>query len=86
MKNHYLKFPDEYTAQEQMSAYYMDDWDRTCVDPIGAVIKPTGLFSETGDPVMVDVGGWHCNLICAELPENLMPYEVFPANPVRVWA
>lgn len=30
--------------------------------------------------------GWHCNLMCDSLPAALVPYEIFPANPVRVWA
>jgi hypothetical protein len=49
-------------------------------------MKPTGALTPDGDPVMADVGGWHCNLVCDELPEGLAAYEVFPNNPVRVWA
>ena len=31
------------------------------------------------------VDGWHLNMMCDELPEDLKPYEVFPDSPVRVW-
>ena len=31
--------------------------------------------------------GWHVNLALREpLPETLVPFEVFPENPIRVWA
>jgi hypothetical protein len=31
--------------------------------------------------------GWHVNLaLCGELPEALQAFQVFPDNPVRVWA
>lgn len=31
--------------------------------------------------------GWHVNLALREpLPEALVPFQVFPENPVRVWA
>jgi hypothetical protein len=84
--NHCLKFANEITAIGAMTQFYRDDWDRTCVDPIGTVMKPTGALTPDGDPVMVDVGGFHLNLICDELPKALKQFEVFPTNPVRVWA
>ena len=90
MSNHCLKFTSELQAKNLLGKYYTaDGYDRTCLDPIGAVYKPTGktvLVDGIKTDVMADVGGWHCNLVCKELPLELANYEMFPANPVRVWA
>ncbi len=34
-----------------------------------------------------DAEGWHVNLaVRGELPAELVPYQVFPTTPARVWA
>jgi hypothetical protein len=32
------------------------------------------------------IPGWHVNVLAAELPEALRPFEIFPVTPVRVFA
>lgn len=37
-------------------------------------------------PELAPVEGFHVNLAIAELPEALMPFEVTPDRPIRVFA
>ena len=55
------------------------------LDPIGTLYAPTGEKTSEGDDAMAAIDGWHCNLVCGELPEELKEFEVFPVNPKMVW-
>lgn len=82
MNDIYLKFPDQQTGEELLIEYIGS------VDVIGAIYRPTGemLLGEDGEyPAMAPLDGWHVNLR-GELPDELAPYVVTPAQPVRVWA
>lgn len=44
---------------------------------------------EYGEPVFTELEGWHVNVrLKADqaTPDNLVQYQVAPANPVRIWA
>jgi hypothetical protein len=95
--NHYLKFASEAEAIKAMPQYCMKNADmgdsqwitsshNHALDPIGTLYAPTGAKTEDGDDVMAALPGWHCNLMCEELPEELAQFEVFPQSPKRVWA
>lgn len=65
---------------------FMDQPNYDCIDIIGAIYKPTGETDEKGNPVMADVGGYHCNIRTAKESPELDPYVVTPNNPVRIWS
>lgn len=61
------------------------------IDTIGVIYKPTGemLQGEDGEyPEMAPVEGWHVNVRLADGEDwgALAPFQVFPEQPVRVWA
>ncbi len=62
------------------------------LDVIGTIYTPTGkiIKGEEGDyPEMKPVPGYHANLRCEELPEDvlaLLPVIEAPNTPQRVWA
>jgi hypothetical protein len=61
------------------------------IDIVGTIYKPTGkvIKGEDGEyPEMAPIEGFHVNvrLEAGEDWEALIPYQVFPENPVRVWA
>ena len=100
MKTHFLKFVDEAQAIEQLDAFRSADesgaavWAQASVthalDVVGTIYKPTGAFVEDEEgmrsAVMAPLDGFHVNLAIAELPEALMPFEVTPDRPIRVFA
>ncbi len=61
------------------------------IDTVGTIYKPTGntITTDMGEqPEMAPLDGWHVNVrLSADqaTPDSLMAYQVFPANPVRVW-
>ena len=89
----YLKFPDEQTAIETLSAFRNEDgWINSshthAIDVVGAITKGTGVFVQTemGDVEQsAPIDGFHINFV-GDLPEAALPYVVEPANPVRVFA
>lgn len=90
---HYLKFPDEATAQVVLAEYYKDgQWQQAshahALDVVGTIYKPTGEKIETEIGLfdaMGPIDGFHINFI-GELPETAADYVVTPAAPVRVFA
>jgi hypothetical protein len=79
MIDYYLKFKDEAEANEVLKDY------TGYIDVIGTIYKPTGLSDSDGNPIMVDLEGWHVNLRCDETSEFDV-YLVYPQQPTRVWA
>jgi hypothetical protein len=72
--------------EEGEATEWMDKPNYDNTDIIGAIYKPTGEINEEGNPVMVDVGGYHVNVRnYSEAPE-LNAYVVVTNNPYRTWA
>ena len=55
------------------------------IDTIGVIYKPTGLTDAEGNPIMVDLEGWHVNLRGQET-DMFDAYKVVPTVPYRVFA
>jgi hypothetical protein len=61
------------------------------LDVIGTIFTPTGkiIYGEDGDyPEMNPVSGYHANLRCAELSDEVLsalPIIEAPTSPSRVW-
>jgi hypothetical protein len=61
------------------------------IDTLGIISEPTGETTIQDDvevPIMQAIPGWHVNvrLVEDENLEALIPYQVFPTVPRRVWA
>ena len=61
------------------------------IDTLGIISEPTGETSIQDDmeiPIMQPMVGWHVNvrLMPDENLEALIPYQVHPTQPRRVWA
>jgi uncharacterized HAD superfamily protein len=92
--NHHLKFDNEgaaitaltkYRALTEESVVWVQASHGHALDVIGTLYKVEGV----GDAaVSIPLEGWHVNLFLhhEELPDELKQYEVFPENPLRVWA
>ncbi len=88
----YLKFPDEATAMQVLSAYRNEDqWLQAshnhALDIIGTIYKPTGvkIQTELGEvDQTAPVDGYHVNFI-GNLPLEAEQYIVIPTNPVRIF-
>ncbi|MCE6993066.1 hypothetical protein [Dyadobacter sp. CY323] len=55
------------------------------IDVIGQIITPAKYDGETVIEPSITLEGWHVNWL-GDLPDDFLPYEVFPEHPVRVWA
>jgi hypothetical protein len=76
-------------ANEELGVEANDGYDvpnYDMIDIIGAIYKPTGETDEEGNPVMADVGGWHCNIRNFKPAPELSAYTVTPTNQYRKWA
>jgi hypothetical protein len=73
----YLKFPDEAQSIEVLAGY------TGSIDTIGIIYRVDNTDPE--NPVATPEEGWHVNTR-GEMPETLVPFEVFPVLPRRVWA
>lgn len=74
-------------GKDVLTAYTND----RAIDVVGLIYKSTGKIIDGGEDgissfEMKAVNGWHWNMKCAELPEELKPYEVFPLTPIREFA
>lgn len=99
MNDYYLKFTDEATANAVLNTTVVEVQDelgnvlvQASITPkyvntsiIGTISKPTGETDAEGNAVMAALDGWHVNVKADESPE-LVPYQVFPVMPMRVWA
>ena len=99
--DYHLKFTDESQAKsilyrkegvveaneefgiEANEGYDVPNFDN--IDIIGIIYKPTGELDAEGNPIMVDLEGWHVNLR-HEGEVALDEYVVYPTQPVRIWA
>lgn len=93
----YLKFPDEATANatlyEEFPLRLDDDLNvletyqapryNMSIDTIGIIYRADNTDPE--NPIYTPEEGWHVNTR-GEMPEALVPFEVFPVQPRRVWA
>lgn len=99
MKNYCLKFADEAKAIAALAKYRIaadlgnEVWSTAshthALDVIGVIYKPTGVMlqSEMGEyPQMAPLSGYHVNLMCDVLPDELGAFVITPATPSRVWA
>lgn len=98
---HYLMFESQQQAFEiaKELGYAQKDPDGNdvlvayttdrAIDEVGIIYKPTGvqLEGENGIkyPEMKAVSGWHWNMNCANLPEELTGFEVFPSTPNTIF-
>jgi hypothetical protein len=100
--DYHLKFTDESQAKsilyrkegvveaneefgiEANDGYDVANFDN--IDIIGVIYKPTGLSDSEGNPIMVDLEGFHVNIRHFGDVEGLEQYQVFPTQPVRTWA
>ena len=53
------------------------------IDTIGIIYRTDNTDPE--NPVVTPEEGWHVNTR-GEMPEALVPFEVFPVQPRRIWA
>ena len=97
--DYHLKFTDEAQAKsilyrkegvveanentEANEGYDVTNFDN--IDIIGIIYKPTGLTDSEGNPIMVDLEGWHVN-VRHEGEVELDEYVVYPTQPIRKWA
>jgi hypothetical protein len=57
------------------------------LDVIGVIVRPIGEPDAEGVQPVEQLPGWHVNaLLSGDVPEQLQPYIVAPAQRVRVWA
>lgn len=93
MKQVFLKFPDEATANEFLSQYETGEGeDKTLKDPANYAVDVIGVIYELpvepideenpAPPVALD--GWHVNMLVPDDFES--GYEVEPTVPRRVFA
>jgi hypothetical protein len=83
MTDYYLRFD-----QEPENAGDLASNSEVLVDVIGDLCE-RGTYDEEGNEITPPslIPGWHVNLrIDGELPDELKEFEVFPENPMRVWA
>lgn len=86
MTDYLLRFPDEATAQIQLSDYYNDSWTLSgagfCLDPIGTLYA----LDENDPETETALEGWHVNLrVWDDRPNPAPDYAVSPQNQLRVW-
>lgn len=81
MKTLFIRFTSKSAANNALAPFIEAGWT---VDVIGTVYETTGGTVEMPD--MTPRPGWHVNVLAAELPEALQPFEIFPETPVRVFA
>ena len=80
MIDYYLKFKDEAEANNALEGL-----ENYSIDIIGIIYKATGLTDADGNPIMVDLEGWHVNLRGA-MTDAFDAYKVEPKVPYRVFA
>jgi hypothetical protein len=73
----YLKFTDEAQSIEVLDGY------EGSIDVIGTIYRTDNTDPE--NPVVTPMDGWHVNTR-GPMPEALVPFEVFPVQPRRIWA
>ena len=73
----YLKFSDEAQSIEVLDGY------EGSIDTIGVIYNVDNTDPE--NPIYTPQDGWHVNTR-GPMPEELVPFEVFPVQPRRVWA
>jgi hypothetical protein len=78
--DYYLKFADEAQANS-----VLEGLEGYSIDVIGTIYKDSGLTDAEGNPIMVDLEGWHVNLRGA-MTDAFDEYKVIPTQPYRVWA
>lgn len=102
MTPYFLRFTDEAEAIAQLDAFRGTDQDGNpqwitgshthALAVIGTIYKATGNMIPSSDPAfpptpeMAPIPGYHVNMMIAELPENLLPFVVSPAQPMRVFS
>jgi hypothetical protein len=73
----YLKFTDEAQSIEVLAGY------EGSIDVIGIMYTTDNTDPE--NPVVTPEDGWHVNTR-GPMPDDFMPFEVFPVQPRRIWA
>lgn len=94
----FLKFTDQEACVEAFAPYLNTDIQgnssfpayigTSAVDVIGLIYKPTGNTTEMDGftvPEMAPLDGWHVNL-SGDCPDDLLPFVIEVAAPVRVFA
>ena len=61
------------------------------IDVVGTLYTPTGIMLTSDDgmlyPEMQEVDGWHINVRTEQnIPDEFLPYEIFPSSPSRDFA
>jgi len=86
MKTLFLQFADEGEATAMLTPFIDAGM---VVDVIGVISVATGEALDTPDgpvPEMAPLPGWFVNVLGMTLPDELLAFEIFPENPVRVFA
>lgn len=87
----FLRFPDQLIARASLG--YVEHPEAGPLAPAELTVDEIGHFyaggewDEDGDEVVApaQLDGWHVNVL-GDLPPEAEPFEVFPANPRRVFA
>ena len=91
----FLKFDSEAHAIDVLSKYRKDgEWILSsadyALDLVGTIYKPTGNMLQSEDgfdyPETAPLDGWHVNMACNALSDDLVPYTVSPTSPSRIFA
>lgn len=91
----FLKFESEAHAIDVLSKYRKDgEWILSsadyALDLVGTIYKPTGNMLQSEDgfdyPETAPLDGWHVNMACHALSDDLMQYTVNPSSPSRIFA
>lgn len=73
----YLRFTDEAQSIEVLAGY------EGSIDVIGVIYRVDNTDPE--NPIYTPEEGWHVNTR-GPMPDDFMPFEVFPVQPRRIWA
>lgn len=88
MKDYYLKFSDEAAANAVLFTSVAEEKNEQGSVVVEASTTPNYANMSIIGTIYKDevaLEGWHVN-VRTEASEELEPYRVFPAAPMRVWA
>ena len=81
MKTLFLRFSSATAAKSALAPFIESG---LVTDVIGKLYQ--AVDEADALPDKSPLPGWHVNVLAAELPEALQPFEIFPITPVRVFA
>jgi len=81
-----VTYDDEGTptyTEEVIEGEFVPRYEGMSIDTIGIIYNVDNTDPE--NPIYTPQDGWHVNTR-GPMPEELVPFEVFPVQPRRVWA